>query len=151
VYLHFAVIQFHQIPNTYDVIYHLRGHGLTSGPERITFGDSSVLCSDMSPPRKKQRTTQSGNVGNEVLKGIALPNPHFFRIHSAIAGILHMSGAGKEIDAAIYRAGWFRKAVLVGDDLDRLFMRERSILTASVKSAMDIFSITLLEELQTIL
>ena len=126
-YLCFAAIQIHQIPNTYNVIYMTRGHGLSHKPEHITFTDSSVLDSDTSPPpHKKQQTTQSGSVGNKVPRGqhgIALPNPHFLHIHSAIAGILHMSGAGREIDAAINRTGWCRGAV-VGDDLDRLFLQE---------------------------
>jgi len=81
----------------------------------------------LPPPHKRQRTTQSGDVGDKVpagQEGIALPNPHFFRIHSAIAGILHYSGAGEEIDAAINRAGWRHGAVRVGDDLDHLFLRE---------------------------
>jgi len=38
------------IPNTYDVIYLRRGHGLLNTPERITFTDSSARCSETSPP-----------------------------------------------------------------------------------------------------
>jgi len=56
-----------------------------------------------------------------------LPNPLFFRIHSAIAGVLHMSGAGEEIDAAVKRAGGAGAsgAVPVGDDFEHIFLRER--------------------------
>lgn len=55
-----------------------------------------------------------------------MPNPLFFRIHSAIAGVLHMSGAGEEIDAAVKRAGGAGAsgAVPVGDDFEHIFLRE---------------------------
>jgi len=99
-------------------------------PKRITFTDSSALYSEpSSPPRKKKRTTRSGDAGEEiqeVQQGVALPNPLFFRIHSAIAGVLHMSGAGEEIDAAVKRAGGAgASAVPVGDDFEHIFLRER--------------------------
>ena len=31
-------------------------------------------------------------------RSIPLPNPHYLAIHAAIAGVLHMSGAGKFFD-----------------------------------------------------
>lgn len=82
-----------------------------------------------SPPRKKQRNTRSGYIDDElpkVQKGIALPNPHFFRIHSAIAGILEMSKVSEEIDAAINgsRGAGTSGPVIEGDDLENFFLRE---------------------------
>ncbi|KAF9507273.1 hypothetical protein BS47DRAFT_1321384 [Hydnum rufescens UP504] len=122
------------IPNTYNIIVHRpRGLGLGSVPTRrsdITFQDFSARYTEASsPPRKKQRNTRSGDAGDEVQRreqGIALPNPLFIRIHSAIAGVLHMSGAGEEIDAAIRRAGGGGApgAVLVGDDFETLHLWE---------------------------
>jgi hypothetical protein len=117
-----------QTPNTYNIIDHRpRGLGLGSVPKRrhdITFQDFSARYTEApSPPRKKQRNTRSGDAGDEVQQrdqGIALPNPLFIRIHSAIAGVFHMSGAGEEIDAVIHRAsgGGAPGGVLVGDDFE---------------------------------
>ncbi|KAF9505838.1 hypothetical protein BS47DRAFT_487664 [Hydnum rufescens UP504] len=104
-----------QTPNTYSIVVHRpRGLGLGSVSKRrhyITFQDFSArFTEESSPPRQKQRNTGSGDAGDKAPQpergqGIALPNPLFIRIHSAIAGVLHMSGAGEEIDAAIRRAG----------------------------------------------
>ncbi|KAF9512270.1 hypothetical protein BS47DRAFT_1363277 [Hydnum rufescens UP504] len=64
--------------------------------EEITFVDSSLKFSQSSsPPRKRQRTTRSGNADDEVQnvkQGIPLPDPLFLRIHDALARVLHMSG-----------------------------------------------------------
>jgi hypothetical protein len=98
--------QIYQIPNAYDIVYHGKRYGLViRQPDRITFTDhSSLYALPSSPPRKKQRSTRSGNAGSEMQRdqvGIPLPNPCFFRIHPAIAGVLHMSGAGGGLDAAV--------------------------------------------------
>ena len=34
-------------------------------------------------------------------RSIPLPNPHYLAIHAAIAGVLHMSGAGNFFDALL--------------------------------------------------
>jgi len=56
-----------------------------------------------------------------------LPNPLFFRIHSAIAGVLHVSGTGEEIDAAVKTVGGagVSGAIPVGDNFEHMFLRER--------------------------
>ena len=36
---------------------------------------------------------------------LALPNPHYLAIHAGIAGVLHMSGAGKFLDELLERFG----------------------------------------------
>ena len=55
-----------------------------------------------------------------------MPNPLFFRIHSATAGVLDMSRSGEEIDAAVNRADGVGASgvVLVGDDFEHMFLRE---------------------------
>jgi hypothetical protein len=83
----------------------------------------------LSPPHKKQWTTWSSNVDDEVENeewGIALPDPGFICIHLAIAGVLHMSGAGEEIDTAIKRSGGagLSGLVQVGDEFDHLCLQE---------------------------
>jgi hypothetical protein len=124
-----------QTPNTYGIVVHRpRGLGLGSVSKRrrdITFQDFSACYSEESSlPRQKPRNTGSGDAGNEVPQpergqGIASPNPLFIRIHSAIAGVLHMSGAGEEIDAAIRTVGsGASRGVLVGDDFETLHLWE---------------------------
>jgi hypothetical protein len=102
-----------------------RRHGFLLGiPERITFDDSSALYFQPSSPScKKQKNTRSSNVGDpqQQHEGIPLPNPHYLRIHSTLAGVLHMSGAGEEIDLVIERSGLGgAPGVLVGGDFERL-------------------------------
>jgi hypothetical protein len=41
--------------------------------------------------------------GRKAEHGIALPNPSFIRLHSAICHVLHMSGAGEVLDDYIDR------------------------------------------------
>ncbi len=61
----------------------------TPGDNLVTFRDKSDDFSSGST-RKRNRT-------------ISLPNPHYIAIHAAIAGILHMSGAGKFFDELLDR------------------------------------------------
>ena len=43
--------------------------------------------------------------GREPGHAVNLPNPHYLRIHAAVAGILHMSGAGKFFDELLGKFG----------------------------------------------
>jgi hypothetical protein len=113
-------------PNTYKVVVQdWATLGLLVAPhDTITFEDHSMPSSQ---PLKKLRTTRSGEAGSVVAEqGVPLPNPQFIRIHHAIAGILHMSGAGKAIDDAIERMGGAGSSgtVTIGDDFYDMFLAE---------------------------
>jgi hypothetical protein len=65
--------------------------GIIRKPEnnRITFEDhSNDFLSDSTRKRNPP---------------VDLPNPHYIAIHAAIAGILHMSGAGRFLDELLDR------------------------------------------------
>ncbi|KAF9512265.1 hypothetical protein BS47DRAFT_1394394 [Hydnum rufescens UP504] len=117
-------------PNTYKIVYHVEGvgHGLLlPHKEEITFVDSSPKFSQSSSPaRKKQRTTRSGNAEEvQNVQGIPLPDPLFLRIHHALAGVLHMSGAAEAIDLVLERFDKGKPgAVLVGADFEDLWTHE---------------------------
>lgn len=84
-----------------------KGHGLSKlgGGKTVTFKDHSRDFEEpSSPPRKKLRS---------AVRDFDLPSPLFIRIHCAIAGILHMSGAGESIDRALDRAGDHPTAVIL--------------------------------------
>jgi hypothetical protein len=78
---------------------------------KVTFIDHSRDFHEPSSPVHKKLWSWAGFV-----KGFAVPNPLFIQIHSAIAGVLNMSGAGEHIDQALDRVwmngrsfnwGWF--------------------------------------------
>jgi hypothetical protein len=76
-----------------------KAHGLTGEGLKVTFADySHDFQEPSSPVRKKLRSRAS------TAKGFAVPNPLFIRIHHAIAGVLHTSAAGENIDQALDRA-----------------------------------------------
>jgi hypothetical protein len=83
------------------VIYDINtAHGLSDEGQPITFGDHSRDFAEPSSPDRKRLRSRAG-----ASRGVALPNPMFIRIQRAIAGVLHMSGAGESIDQALDRAG----------------------------------------------
>ncbi|KDQ53343.1 hypothetical protein JAAARDRAFT_197509 [Jaapia argillacea MUCL 33604] len=108
-----------EMVNTHKIIYHSGlGHGLPHRPEFVTFVDHSI--DPTPPPAKRARTL--GGAGNDAAvppRGIDLPNPLFLRIHAAIAGILHASGAGKFLDELIVDSGHGESVgpVTCGDDM----------------------------------
>jgi hypothetical protein len=74
-------------------IYAKTGHGLRPSDDgtiggKVTFADHSHQFEE----QELQRSNTSG---------IALPDPRFLRIHCAIGGILHMSGAGELLDRVL--------------------------------------------------
>ena len=106
-----------------------KAHGLTEEGRKVTFADySRDFQEPSSPVRKKLRNRAS------TAKGFAVPNPLFIQIHHAIAGVLHMSAAGENIDQALDRAVKGRTAaVLTGADFARLGLTENlEVLMAQV-------------------
>jgi hypothetical protein len=102
------------------------GHGLfLPHKEEIIFVDSSPK---FSSPHKGQRTTRSGNADDEIRnveQGIPLADPLFFRIHDALARVLHMSGAAEAIDLVLKRLDIGKPgAVLVGADFEDMWTHE---------------------------
>ncbi|TFK60525.1 hypothetical protein BDN72DRAFT_965648, partial [Pluteus cervinus] len=59
---------------------------------------SSVQIEDIVVEFKDHREELARLNGKPMPPAIPLPDPLFFKIHAAIAGILHMSGAGKFLD-----------------------------------------------------
>ena len=53
---------------------------------------------------------------------VPLPEPHYIRLHATIAGVLHMSGAGKFLDELLekYDDGDGSSAVQSWEDFDRV-------------------------------
>ena len=81
--------------NTYRVeIYGQSGLGLF-GLRR----DSSKIITFVDRSNEFQTSELLG------LREIPLPNPKFFAIHAAIAGVLHTSGAGKFLDELLEKYG----------------------------------------------
>jgi hypothetical protein len=106
-----------------------KAHGLSGEGLKVTFADlSGNFQEPSSPVRKKLRSRAS------TAKGFAVPNPLFIRIHHAIAGVLHMSAAGENIDQALDRAVKGRTAVvLTGTDFAHLGLTENlEVLMAQV-------------------
>jgi hypothetical protein len=104
------------------VIYNHEGaHGLTDDGQKVIFTDHSDDFGEPSFPARKR--LRSGPAS--IARGFDLPNPLFIRIHAAIAGVLHMSGAGESIEQALDRAG--RRGtgvVLTGYDFTYLGLAE---------------------------
>ncbi len=110
-------------------MYHTRFHTLSGKPSEVTFQDHSTESADelesSGPSSATRRSTRQNNIECQP-QLIALPNPKYFRIHNAIAGVLHMSGAGGFLDEIIKeydRSGGSSKAVPVGDDLWEYVLR----------------------------
>jgi hypothetical protein len=106
-----------------------KAHGLSGEGLKVTFADlSGNFQEPSSPVRKKLRSRAS------TAKGFAVPNPLFIRIHHAIAGVLHMSAAGDNIDQALDKAVKGRTAVvLTGTDFAHLGLTENlEVLMAQV-------------------
>jgi hypothetical protein len=100
-------------PNQYTTFIYEKGHGfLQAEPQTVTFTDKSCAFDELSPRPHKRLLPN--------VTGISLPNP----LH-AIAGVLHMSGAGECIDRALDRAGKGATGVLfTGADFAHLGLAE---------------------------
>lgn len=115
------------MPNTYTVKIHgdLPGLG-PDPPELVTFKDhSGEFVEELST--KKPRTSE--RVARQVPQDnpIPLPDPHFLRIHSAMCGVLNMSGAGECIDEILDQAeeaGAGARAIPSGSYFDHLMLHE---------------------------
>jgi len=84
------------------VIYNHEGaHGLTADGQKAIFTDHSDDFGEPSSPARKR--LRSGPAS--LARGFDLPNPLCVGVHAAIAGVLHMSGAGDSIKQALDRAG----------------------------------------------
>jgi hypothetical protein len=59
----------------------------------VEFKDRSEEFQDQGTSRRKRK------------RDISLPDPHYIKIHAAVAGILHMSGAGKFFDELLKKFG----------------------------------------------
>lgn len=106
----------------------IHGHGahglgpVSDRPKLVIFEDHSGEFVE-GPPTEKPRTSD-GTVPHITTR--YLPNPHFLRIHSAMCGVLNMSGAGECIDEILGQAGGAGAlgAVVSGNDFDHLLLRE---------------------------
>ena len=106
-----------------------KAHGLTGEGVKVTFADYSCNFQEPSSPVCKKLRSRASTA-----KGFAVPNPLFIRIHHAIAGVLHMSAAGENIDQALDRAVKGGTAViLTGADFAHLGLTENlGVLIAQV-------------------
>ena len=85
--------------NTYEIKV-LQGNplGIDSGTRKIVvFEDNSHKHTRDQDPLPSNRNLRSGNRRAEG-RGVSLPEPHFIKIHAAVAHILHLSGAADFID-----------------------------------------------------
>ena len=66
--------------------------------------------------------TDKGKSLRKRRREVPLPNPCYLRIHAAVAGILHMSGAGKFFDELLDKFGdqGGSSAVRCWEELDRV-------------------------------
>jgi hypothetical protein len=72
---------------------HDGAHGLTDDGQKLVFADhSDDFAAPSSPAHKRLRSGPAS-----LARGFDLPNSLCIGVHAAIAGVLHMSGAGESI------------------------------------------------------
>ncbi|KDQ51727.1 hypothetical protein JAAARDRAFT_496715 [Jaapia argillacea MUCL 33604] len=107
-----------QAPNTYDIMYHALGHGIIPRVPQVTFKDHSATVNDINKNRPSKMPLYAA-ASSSPDKGIPLPDPLFLRIHNAIAGVLHASGAAVFLDEFIKDLGKGASSggVICGDNM----------------------------------
>lgn len=79
--------------------------GSVPRPIILTFEDHSgryATAPQVPASRQSQRLAQVQGA-QAVNQGVPVPNRDFIRIHAAVAGVLHMSGAAEAIDEVLKR------------------------------------------------
>jgi hypothetical protein len=104
-----------QVENEYKIhVVEPRAQSLDSFPEHVR-ETMIVKFEDHSQDGVGEVASSSRKRDREAM-GIELPRAEFFRIHAAIAGVLHMSGAGRFFDELLAKFNDYEDGPVVPSD-----------------------------------